>query len=313
MKESKISMLLLVSLSMLLLAFVILFIWAFSYYNQTVKNVGQPTIVVKDSSAIAGNIRDSLQKIYTSTINNLNSELDSTRMNADSFQQNMDAKLTEFYTLKNEITAILQRGQSSVSDIDKARNKILELQQRLDDWRNKYAGVAEENLRLSQLLQKLSATLPTPVVTVKQSKSEPKIKSEKDNGSALFVVSAIQLKAIMQLDDREQETYQALQTDQLKGSFECKNATASLEGEEIFIIIMQPDGKVIKQSPWASGLFETGEGRKIYSSRLRFDYVKGETKRLNFSIEAEGYQKGNYIMQIYHKGKMIAKTSTSLS
>lgn len=311
MKESKISMLLLVSLSMLLLAFVILFIWAFSYYNQANKNTGPAVIVVKDSSAIAGNIRDSLQKIYTSTINNLNQELDLTRLNADSFQQDMDAKLTAFYTLKTEIESILQKEQSSASDIDKARNKILELQQRLNDWRNKYADVAEENLRLSRLLQKLSATLQAPAP--KKINNEIKVSSEKEAGNALFMISALQLKAIMQIGDREQETFQAVQTDQLKGSFECKNTLASLEGEEMYIIVLQPDGKVIKESPWASGLFETGEGRKIYSSRLRFDCIKGETKRLNFSIEAGGYQKGNYIMQIYYKGKMIAKTSTSLS
>ena len=304
-------MLLLVSLSMLLLAFVILFIWAFSYYNHANKNTGPAVIVVKDSSAIAGNIRDSLQKIYTSTINNLNQELDLTRLNADSFQQDMDAKLTAFYTLKTEIESILQKEQSSALDIDKARNKILELQQRLNDWRNKYADVAEENLRLSRLLQKLSATLQAPAP--KKINNEIKVSSEKEAGNALFMISALQLKAIMQIGDREQETFQAVQTDQLKGSFECKNTLASLEGEEMYIIVLQPDGKVIKESPWASGLFETGEGRKIYSSRLRFDCIKGETKRLNFSIEAGGYQKGNYIMQIYYKGKMIAKTSTSLS
>lgn len=311
MKESKISILLLVSLSMLLLAFVILFIWAFSYYNQSNKNTVPAVIVVKDSSAIAGNIRDSLQKIYTSTINNLNQELDLTRLNADSFQQNMDAKLTAFYTLKTEIESILHKEQSSASDIDKARNKILELQQRLNDWRNKYADVAEENLRLSRLLQKLSATLQVP--KPKKINNEIKVSSEKEPGNSLFMISALQLKAIMQIGDREQETFQAVQTDQLKGSFECKNTLASLEGEEMYVIVLQPDGKVIKESAWASGLFETGEGRKIYSSRLRFDCTKGETKRLNFSIEAGGYQKGNYIMQIYYKGKMIAKTSTSLS
>ena len=110
MKESKISMLLLVSLSMLLLAFVILFIWAFSYYNQANKNTGPAVIVVKDSSAIAGNIRDSLQKIYTSTINNLNQELDLTRLNADSFQQDMDANSQHFIRLKPRLSLFCKKS-----------------------------------------------------------------------------------------------------------------------------------------------------------------------------------------------------------
>lgn len=310
MKESKISMLLLVSLSMLLLAFVILFIWAFSFYKQANKYSGQPIIIVKDSSSIAGNVRDSLQKIYAGTIYNLNRELDSSQLIADSFQRNMNAKLTEFYILKNEIEVILQKGQSSVADIDNARTKILALQQGLNDWRNKYADVAEENLRLSKTLQKLSAGLP--ITDAKKLKGGLAINPVNETGNAL-VISGLQLQAIMQLDDREQETYQAIQTDQLKGSFECKNGVGSLEGEEIYVVVLQPDGKVLKQSSWASGMFDTREGKKIYSSRLRFDYLKGETKRLNFSIEAEDYQKGNYIMQIYYKGKLVAKTNTSLS
>jgi hypothetical protein len=313
MKESKISLLLLVSLSMLLLAFVVLFIWAFSYYKQNANSNQPATIIIKDSSAIAGNIRDSLQKIYTSTIHNLNNELDSTRMNADSFQQNMDAKLTEFYTLKNEISAILQNRQASASDLGLARQKIEELQQRLDEWRNKYADVSEENKRLSRLLKQLSGNMSSTEQLTKKPSAGNKVLTEKINEAPSFVVSNIQLKAFMQLDDREQETYEAVQTDQLKGSFELKSTAPSLAGAEMYIVLVQPDGKVMKQSSWESGLFETGEGRKIYSSKVRFDYDKGENKRLNFSIEAEGYQKGNYIMQIYHNGKLIAKTTKSLS
>jgi hypothetical protein len=313
MKESKISLLLLVSLSMLLLAFVVLFIWAFSYYKQNANSNQPATIIIKDSSAIAGNIRDSLQKIYTSTIHNLNNELDSTRMNADSFQQNMDAKLTEFYTLKNEISAILQNRQASTSDVGLARQKIEELQQRLDEWRNKYADVSEENKRLSRLLKQLSGNMSSTEQPGKKTTVANKVQAEKINDAPAFVVSNIQLKAYMQLDDREQETYEAMQTDQLKGSFELKSTAPSLAGAEMYIVLVQPDGKVMKQSSWESGLFETGEGRKIYSSKVRFDYDKGENKRLNFSIEAEGYQKGNYIMQIYHNGKLIAKATKSLS
>lgn len=311
MKESKISMLLLVSLSMLLLAFVLLFIWAFSFYKQANKNTLPAVIVVKDSTAIAGNIRDSLQKIYTSTITTLNNDLDSTRVKAGLFEQDMDEKLRSFYTLKNEIETILQKGQSSSAGIENARNKIQELQQRLNDLRNRYADVTEENIRLSQLLQKLSATLPTaPANNTGRSIS---LKTERETGDNLLVISAIQLKAMNLQGEKEQETEDALQTDQLRGSFEYRNPAASVTGEEMFVIILQPDGKAIKQSTWSSGLFDTGEGRKIYSSRLRFDYIQGETKRLNFSIDADGYQKGNYILQIYYKGKMIAKTATRLS
>ncbi len=314
MKESKISLLLLVSLSMLLLAFIILSIWAFTYYKQNNNAPAKPAaVVIKDSAVIAANIKDSLQKMYTATITSLNSQLDSTRINADSFQVNMDAKLTEFYTLKNEITAILQNRNSSVSDIGLARKKIEELQQRLDVWRSKYADVAEENKKLSQLLKQLSTNMTSTEQLTKKAVADNKILTQKLNAAPAFVVTDIQLKAIMQLDDREEETYEALQTDRFTASFELKTNAASLAGAEIYVIILQPDGKVMKPSSWEGGLFETREGRKIYSSKMRFDYSKGESKRLGFSITADTYSKGNYIMQVYHNGVMIAKTIKSLS
>ena len=52
---------------------------------------------------------------------------------------------------------------------------------------------------------------------------------------------------------------------------------------------------------------------KIYSSKMRFDYSKGEIKKLNFSLSSDKYMKGNYILQIYHNGVLIGKLSKSLS
>ena len=311
MKESKISLLLLVSLSLLLLAFVVLFIWGFTYYKQSIQAAQPNTIVIKDSSAIAGNIRDSLQKIYTSTINKLNTELDSTRNNVDSFQYNMNAKLFEFNELKNEIGEIMKKKSTGSGDIGLARQKIQELQLRLEEWRGKYNDVTEENKRLSYLLQQLSKNIN---ITDKVSgKSDADNKISNLPVPTGFIVTEIALQAIMQLDDKEQVTYLALQTDAMKGSVELKNNSLSLPGTEIYIIVLQPDGKVMKHSAWETGMFQTSEGRKVYSYKMRFDYLKGESKRLNFSIAAAQYQKGNYILQLYHNGKIIATTSKSLS
>ena len=54
------------------------------------------------------------------------------------------------------------------------------------------------------------------------------------------------------------------------------------------------------------------DGRKTFTQKLRFEYLKGEPKRLLFSLNADTYQKGNYNMQVYHNGLMIGKTSRTL-
>ncbi len=316
MKETRISLLLLLSMSLLLLAFVILFIWGFIYYRKAVNAVPAAAVVlVNDSAGIVDKTRDSMQRVFTATINKINAALDSTRLNTDSVQVNMDARLKEFYTLKTEIDRLYDT-RLTPDQVILAREKLGNLQKRLEDWRTKYAEVAEENKRLSRLLVQMSQTVKTADrASINRPAADPGrvLPQQVNNATNLqqLSVTDLQLKALT--EDRSQETYQALQTGQFQGSFIIKANGTSVLYDEIFVVLQQPDGRVLTQSAWDSGSFETRDGRKIYSYKLRFDYQQGENKRLNFSIEADQYQKGTYTMQVYHKGILLARTTKSLS
>lgn len=318
MKEIKISLLLLISLSLLLLAFVVLFIWGFTYYKQSI-SMAVPqertnTIVIKDASTIASGTRDSLQEIYSSTMQQLNTELDYTRVNVDSLQENIDARFAEFNTLKNEINTILQNRNSSSSDLGIARQKIAELQNRVDDWRRRHADVSEENKRLSRLLAQLNREKNEPATQTSVPVSAVKPATDRPLSLTAFSINDLQVKAVrINANDAEQETSAAEDAEKWKGSFELSNPPATLARSEMYVVVLQPDGKLMRSSAWESGTFETGEGRKIYSCKLVFDCNKGENKRLSFSLGGEQYQKGNYIFRVYHAGKLIARATKSLS
>jgi hypothetical protein len=316
MKETRISLLLLLSMSLLLLAFVILFIWGFMYYRKAINAVPPATmVVVNDSAGIVAKTRDSMQKVFTSTINKINAALDSTRSNTDSVQFNMDARLKEFYTLKTEIDRLYD-ARLSPAQVAQAREKLGVLQNRLEEWRGKYAEVTEENKRLSDLIARMGESINNSEQALNtRPTAEPARVLAKTVGNLNtpqgLSVTDLQLKAIT--EDQQQETFQALQTGQFQGSFVIRANGASMQYDEIYVVLQQPDGRVLTQSAWDSGSFETRDGRKIYSYKLRFDYQQGENKRLNFSIEAEQYQKGTYTMQVYHKGVLLARTTKSLS
>lgn len=307
LKESRISFLLLFSLSLLLLAFIILFAWGFIYYRNAAETVkAQPTIVVKDSSAIAASIRDSLQKIYSNTWSQLNQQLDAANNNADSLQGNIDQKYQEFSQIRTEIARILESNKTP-TQMDAARLKLMELQLRLDDWRRKYNDVAAENARLSALLKQLVSapsgdrtTIPAaPVATAVPAGN--RTAGADNNNLPAMQVQAWQLRA-------EEESDKV----RLRGSLEVTNNDNN-PSVEMFVVILQPDGKLLKQSGWDSGSFETREGTKIYSCKLRFDCPKGENKSLNFSVPSSNFQKGMYSIQVYHKGVMVARGNKSLS
>ncbi len=330
MRDSKSSLLLLVSLILFLMSFVILCTWGYNTYYKSKESKRKTGQLVEDSAAIAkatkaiaNATRDSLQRVYSATIKELDSKLDSTLNYSDSLKGPLDIKLNEFFKLRNEIATIL-KDKSNTADLGLARQKITELQRRVDELIGRNRDVEQENKRLYAMLKQLSANMKeTDPQTIRPVVFESKPAPETNNAVANsnpqsvlgnFVASDLRLSALMETDNnKEFETYQALQTDRLTGSFTVRNESGTNNNAELVIVVIQPDGQVLQKSTWESGTFNSREGKKIYSCKLRFDYNKGEAKKLFFSLSSDKYMKGSYIMQIYHNGTMIGKLSKTLS
>ncbi len=330
MRDSKSSLLLLVSLILFLMSFIILCTWGYNTYYKSKEAKRRPALAIDDSAtiakatrAIANATRDSLQKIYTATIKDLDSKLDSTWKYGDSLKGPLDIKLDEFFKLRNEITTIL-KDKSSNANLGIARQKINELQKRVEELVGRNKDVEQENKRLYAMLKQLSVNMKEPEQQnvrpmVFENKTVPdqavnSNNSNTANASAVFIASDLRLAALMETDNnKELETFQAIQTDKLVGSFIVKNDNNPNNNAEVVVVVLQPNGQVLQKSSWESGTFTTIEGKKIYSCKMRFDYSKGEVKKLNFSLSSDKYMKGNYIMQIYHNGVLIGKLSKSLS
>lgn len=133
-----------------------------------------------------------------------------------------------------------------------------------------------------------------------------------DKTSAPLTISDVSLAAVTTENDREQETTQAQRTEKLVGSFLVKNNADQNNVSEVMVIVLQPDGQVVKNSAWESGTFQTNEGKKVYSYKLRFDNNR-EPRRLLFSLTTEKYLKGSYTMQVYFNGVLLAKTIKTLT
>lgn len=324
MRENRSSLLLIVSLLLFLMSFVILCTWGYNEYYGNREKSKSTGIVKGDSATIAkaardaaNATRDSLQKIFIATIKQLDKRFDSTLNFASSIQTPLQERLNEFFLLKTEISDIL-KDRDNDADLGLARQKITELQKKINELAGRNTEVEQENKRLYALLKQLSAENKVPEQNARpvsfENKPETKAAPEKNLGvENVFMAYDLRLSAFTIADNKELETYQAMETDKFIGSFVVKNNHALNNVAEVFIIIVQPDGHVLQKSTWESGTFETLEGRKIYSCKLRFDYTKGEPKKLLFSISSEKFMKGNYTMQVYYNGSVIGKMSKSLN
>lgn len=295
-RDKKISVLLTVSFLLLLASFLILCIWGYNFYQQ-----------VKEEKKLTGKlppptdpaeIRDSLLTIYTSSIRSLENQLGNTYSASDSVENDLKVRLEDYYRLKAEVASLLSNPQTA-DDFRLAGNKIRELQLRINDLIRTNRDVEEENRRLYRLLAQMnekqhSTAIPagfTEPLSTPVPASSPKVSK--------LVCQEIQLESYGGDEDSPSG---------ISGSFVIKHADDINNGEAV-IVVTQPDGRVLQKSAWESGSIETQEGRRIYSCKVKFDYSRGEARRLTFNIPTESLQVGNYAVQIFYNGQSIGKAT----
>ncbi len=314
MRDTKSLLLLLVSLLLVLVSFVLIWTWGYNFYAKNENLKASTSIVRIDSAAIAANVRDSLQKLYTATLHDLDIQLDSTLTHSDSLKNELDVKLAAFYRLRTEIVSILKNRNNNNNNFAIAKQKINELQGKADDLKDKNQVVDNENKKLSEVLNQISKSEKAsdnnnrPVNTVKNGNTERATPIY-----SLFTASDLRLSAVTDTDEKETETNVAEKTDKFNGSFTVVNFNSQLINAEMMVVVLKPDGRVLKSSGWDSGTFNTVEGKKIYSYKFSFAYNRGEAKRLLFSLKGNSLSRGNYTMEVYQNGQLIGRMVKILS
>lgn len=288
--------------------------WVYHLYDKTQYTNQRKEIYIKDSMAVARAVQDSLHKIYNKSLQSLDWQLDSARFNADSLKVTLNLKLVEINRLRGEINKILKNRDASPADMILARTKISELQTLVEDMKGQKMNLEEEKQRLNETMGKLNGEINGLQENMKKLGDENKALSDKMTLAALFVASELKLSPVTLKNDKEVETTQARKTSKLVISFTLQNNITDDNGAEVFIIITQPDGKVLTPDVWESATpMTTHSGdRKSYTRKVRFEYQKGESKQLTFSINADAYSPGAYSLQLYHKGHKIGQTSKTI-
>ena len=288
--------------------------WVYHLYDKTQYSKRRTEIFIKDSTAVAQGIQDSLQKIYSYTINNLDARLDSTKSTAGLLQGQLQTKLAEINRLRIEIATILKKNNFKKEDLDLARKKTAQLQQLVEELQNKNNSIEEEKKQISAVLDKVTTQVKYLENDMQKLGKENKILAEKITLASSFVASELKLSPVTVKNDKEQETNLAKKAEKLIISFAVQNNVTDYQNADVFIVITQPNGKILKnEDVWEATSINLQNGSRIsYTRKVRFEYLKGESKRLIFSLDAEEYLKGTYTLQLYHNGYMIGQTMKTL-
>jgi hypothetical protein len=312
MREDKYDKLLNASIVLLIISAVVLAISSYKYF---IKGTAAKKTELASSMPIKKRVeRDSIQKVYNATVNDIDTKLKlDPQISSDKDAQ---TKLDDVNALRTEISALL-KDQSNDANLTNAKLKIEELQLKVAILQNRFTGVESENRRLQALLTQLLAsnknnnvTSATSAVLEKQAKGNTE-RIVSSNNSAATTAAGVHLFAVVDNNNREQETNDAEEAEKMIGTFSLRNISEKAT-PEVMVVVLQPDGRVVKNSVWESGTFETKEGKKVYSRKISFEPAQ-EDKQLNFSLTPDNFLKGDYTLQIWYNGKMIAKTIKTLS
>lgn len=311
MRDTKSLLLLLVSLLLVLVSFVLIWTWGYNFYSKNVVDRPPVTKGSADSAFIAEKVADSLNRFYAKALKDLDIQFDSSLIHSDSLSAQLDYKLAEFYRLKAEISSILQ-NRNTGNAFASAREKIGELQSKVDRLRDKSADIDQENTQLHKVMNDLNRNEKQSVTNSLPPGTVPDIPQQKMNAAySPFTASDIHLVAVT--NDHEAETMVAEKAAKLTGAFSVTNFNSALTNAEVMVAVIAPDGKVLKGTGWDSGTFNTPAGKKIYSYKFNFVYTRGEAKRLAFSLRTVGLSKGTYSMEVYQNGMVIARIFKTLS
>ncbi len=300
-------------LLLLLLSIGLVSTWVYHIYDKTMYSQRKTEVYVKDSAFVADAIKDSLNKLYASAIIELDTKLDSSETNAASLQNQLDSRLNEINQLKTDIRNILNKRDFSRGDLLNARQKIGELQRKVDDLSNQNLSMEEERKQLNDMLSQLALNVDTLQRNIRRLSQENAALNEKVNLASVFVASEVRIDAVEIKGSSEENTSQAKKTDKFIASFTVQNRVNQFLNAEVTTVLMQPDGTVLQSTVWDSGSFESrNEGKKGFTRKIKFDYEKGEQKHLLFTIDAEKCQKGTYTFQVWHNGIMIGQATKKL-
>lgn len=248
--------------------------------------------------------KDTLQNQYDAALARLD---DLTGKNAE-LDQMVNEKDSELAKLKSEIKSLLGKKNATVSDLKKAQSLISSL-------RGKVQGYEE---RISELeIANTNLTSENTQLYNENEKVSAEAQKLKELGSVLHI-SNIKMEPINQKrnGEKEVETTKAKRVDILRIVFDIdENRIAETGLNEIFVEIKAPDGKLLSNAAFGSGITTDADGQTLnYTVVKRINLEKGQ-QMTNVSVDwkqESEFVKGQYNINFYNRGYKIGTGSVQL-
>lgn len=274
MKDTKSILLLLVSICLI-------GSWVFHVYDKSKYAVVKPHAPQAESSGLHQSVIDSLEQRYQIE----KQVFEQMRSGNDSLSLELKAKWRQLDSLRVQIDRMM-----SLSRMPGAESTTLQTSRQVT--RNKEVPLSTTGSSKQVSIPSQSAGSTSHLSS--KPHSAPVQLSTGLNASD-FQINNSRLSAPLQL------------------SFQVYQNSYSIDNAQLYVVVKDPSGSVLQDDQWSAGVFPSQkEGTLKYSKRIRFDYVRGEHKRLQVEVPATSLQKGRYEVLVYHNGLPIGSSLVAL-
>jgi hypothetical protein len=227
----------------------------------------------------------------------------------------MDSMLSdkngEIAQLKKQINAIISDKNATAADLARAKRLISSLNTKVRSYEERIAELEEENTNLTGQNESLAKERDSTV-------SENKGLSQKVKLGGVLHASNIRMTPIdLRKGGRKQkETSKAGKVDVLRIMFDIdENRIAESGKKEIFLRISGPDGNVLSNAAYGSGVTTTSDGQSLnYTLLKQIDLQQNQPVNdvmIDWNQDSD-YAKGAYKIDIFHEGYKIGGGSVTL-
>ncbi len=287
--------------------------WVYHLYDKTLYSQQINTLVTADSTAV-NKVRDSMYQAVAAMQKDFGGTLDSLSSENDSMKVKMELKIREIKRLRSQIAEALGKKDLNRDDLEKARTLILQLKDQVAELNGQNTDLETQHRELQVTFNQLSANADSLAKNMSRLNQENAVMREKIEQGSVFIASDVRLTAVTVKGDKDQETGQAKKAEKLLITFAIQNNMNAYDNEQMMIVIIQPDDKVLQNINWNSGSFDTkSAGRKAFTRVVKFDYERAERKDFRFSLQPDTFQKGTYNLQLWHQGVLIGQAQEDLN
>jgi len=305
MRDRKYFFLLILVLIIITVSFVLISMWGYHFYYSG-KN-DKPLVRDEIKAMTHKNVINDSLKYDISSLNEYSLPDNSDFETDSSGDSILIAKVLEYRTLRSEIAEILRKKHSE-KGMSQASQQILDLQKDVEELKNKNDTIIQENERLNNLVTELL----NKKEAMKSGPDAPSVSKKIEHSTNKLPVLVSHLRfAAYDADKKHAVTNVTTDAERLTGSFQV-NIKPYNSNNSIYVVVIQPNGKVLSAFGSTKRTFISQGEKKLYSAVIHFDNKKDNGSRVSFSIDIPNLQKGKYVMQVYHQGLMIGRLTRTL-